>query len=67
MSDWLLMPHDKVLPYMVNGEKLCAALLWTFYLTLDGITVINVFCAIIYSLQYKALISSSNKAEEETS
>ena len=28
---------------MVNGEKLCAALLWIFYLTLDGITVINVF------------------------
>ena len=28
---------------MVNGEELCAALLWTFFLTLDGITVINVF------------------------
>ena len=28
---------------MVNGEELCVALLWTFYLTLDGITVINVF------------------------
>ena len=32
----------KVWPYMVNRGELCAALLSTFYLALDGITVITV-------------------------